>query len=166
MSADPVENETVSSAPPAGLARRFISPLAVIALLILLHAGVTLHTALSKNVTHDELWHLPVGLLILQSGEFDQDVLNPPLSRMWAAVPLRMAGVTAQRGDDGPACGSNFVNQHDDFQKWYNRGRAFHLVWTIITACLVALWAWELFGKSAAVLATLRMPPSSRRTYP
>lgn len=123
--------------------------------LIALHAGACLHTALTKNVTHDELWHLPVGLLHLQSGDFDQDVLNPPLARMWAALPLRMSGVTTERGPDGSACGVNFVIGHDDFQNWYDRGRMIHLVWTVATACLLACWARELFGSSAAVLATL-----------
>jgi 4-amino-4-deoxy-L-arabinose transferase-like glycosyltransferase len=131
------------------------SSVAVIAGLILLHTGVCLHTALTKNVTHDEIWHLPVGLLHLQSGAFDQDVLNPPLSRMWAALPLWMASVTTERGADGSACGVNFVNSREDFQRWYNRGRVFHLAWTVAAACLVACWAWDLFGPAAAVLATL-----------
>lgn len=167
MTTQPEQNSTHGSPPAPGesqapdpepnpeTARRVSPPVAVIAGLILLHAGICLHTALTKNVTHDEIWHLPVGLLHLRSGEFDQDVLNPPLSRMWAALPLWMAGVTTERGADGSACGVNFVNAHDDFQRWYNRGRLFHLAWTIATACLVACWAWDLFGPAAAVLATL-----------
>ena len=69
--------------------------------------------------------------------------------------PGQGSGVATERGADGSACGINFVNRHTDFQRWYNWGRVFHLAWSVVTACLVARWAWELFGKSAAVLATL-----------
>ena len=155
MQSPPVNDEAADSGTETETARRISLPAAAIGLLILLHAGFGLHTALSKNVTHDELWHLPVGLLHLQSGEFDQDVLNPPLSRMWAALPLSISGVTTERGADGSECGIIFVNQHADFQHWYNWGRVFHLAWSVVTACLVARWTWELFGRSAAVLATL-----------
>lgn len=43
--------------------------------------------------THDEYWHLPIGLAMWESGRFDQDRINPPLVRLWAAFPLYVSGV-------------------------------------------------------------------------
>jgi 4-amino-4-deoxy-L-arabinose transferase-like glycosyltransferase len=128
----------------------------LIAILVGMHVAVGIHTARSKSVTHDELWHLPVGLLNLRTGRFGYDTLNPPLTRMWAAVPLWLAGVSAEPGTSGPDCGMQFVRRHpQDFQRWYVWGRVFNLGLSAATVCLLAWWARGLFGAAAALLATL-----------
>jgi 4-amino-4-deoxy-L-arabinose transferase-like glycosyltransferase len=121
-----------------------------------MHVAVGIHTALSKSVTHDELWHLPVGLLNLRTGRFGYDNLNPPLTRMWAALPLWLAGVSSEPGTSGPDCGLQFIERHpQDFQRWYVWGRIFNLGLSAATVCLLAWWARGLFGAAAALLATL-----------
>ncbi len=121
-----------------------------------MHLAVGIHTARSKSVTHDELWHLPAGLLNLRTGRFGYDTLNPPLTRMWAAVPLWLAGVSAEPGTSGPDCGLQFVQRHpQDFQRWYVWGRVFNLGLSSAAVCLLAWWARRLFGDAAALLATL-----------
>src|SRR6185436_7452489 len=63
-----------------------------IALLLALHVGLGIDAARRLTVTHDEYWHLPAGLLAWKTGRFDFDRLNPPLTRMWAALPLLATG--------------------------------------------------------------------------
>jgi 4-amino-4-deoxy-L-arabinose transferase-like glycosyltransferase len=126
-----------------------------IAGLIVLHLATGLHTVVSKSLTHDELWHLPAGLLNLRTGRFDFDTLNPPLTRMWAALPLWAGGVTARPGFEAEV-GGNFVEDHRaDFQRWYMWGRMFNLALSAATAILMAWWARRLFGTPAALLTTL-----------
>ena len=128
----------------------------LLAAMLLLHVAIGVHTAVSKSVTHDELWHLPVGLLNLRNGQFHYDRLNPPLARMWAALPLWIAGVDAEPGEDGPQTGAKFVQQHpNDFQRYYVWGRLFNLGFSVATACLLAWWALRLFGQTASLLTTL-----------
>jgi len=127
-----------------------------IGLLLTCQFALGLHTAISKSVTHDELWHLPVGLINLTQGRFGADNLNPPLTRMWAAVPLAVAGVRGDPTATGPAAGSAFIAAHpDDFHKWYVWGRVFNLVLAVATGGLLARWARELWGTTAAVGVTL-----------
>lgn len=124
-------------------------------MLIALHVAAGLHTALAKSITHDELWHLPVGLLNLREGEFHFDSLNPPLTRMWAAMPLWLAGVETP-STEGPQAGLQFVLAHpQDFERWYVWGRVFNLGLSAATALLLAWWAGRLFGGAAAALTTL-----------
>jgi hypothetical protein len=125
-------------------------------LLIALHALVSLHTAWSKSVTHDELWHLPVGLVNLQTGQFDADNLNPPLTRMWAALPLWLAGLESDEDAQGPAVGLHFVESHPaNFQLLYFRGRVFNAALSIATACLLGSWTRRMLGDWPAFVALL-----------
>ena len=65
----------------------------LLALLVAVHVACGWHAAVRQTVTHDEFWHLPVGLLHWRTGKFDHDVLNPPLTRLWSALPAALAGV-------------------------------------------------------------------------
>jgi 4-amino-4-deoxy-L-arabinose transferase-like glycosyltransferase len=125
-----------------------------VAALVALHLGFGIHTALSKSVTHDELWHLPVGIQNWNDWRFDHDDLNPPLTRMWAALPAKLAGVEATPGNDAPQTALRFVLEHEDYRRWYVAGRLMNLLLSAATACLLAAWARRWFGKSAAVITT------------
>ena len=125
--------------------------------LLLLHAGLAFDAARRLSVTHDEYWHLPIGLLNLKTGRFDFDIKNPPLTRMWAALPLL---VTANSGPreittDDTRYGDEFVraNPHS-FERWFLLGRGMNILLSLATGLLLAVWAWEWFG-TAAALATL-----------
>lgn len=125
-------------------------------LLIGVHVAAGIHCAFSKSVTHDELWHLPAGLVSLRTGRFDVDHLNPPLTRMWAALPLWIAGVEADDDATGPAVGLRFVQRHPDrFRAYYTWGRLFNLTLSVATALILARWARELMGPAAAFVALL-----------
>ncbi|WP_437202163.1 ArnT family glycosyltransferase [Planctomicrobium sp. SH664] len=126
-----------------------------VAALLLLHVVVGLHTAWSNSVTHDEIWHLPVGVRNLQ-GDFAADVLNPPVTRMWAAVPLVVGGAQVDAQLQGPELGKNFVLTHrEDFQRWYRWGRVFNLAWSVATGLLLYVWSRSLFGSGGGLLTLL-----------
>ncbi|MCA9047940.1 MAG: glycosyltransferase family 39 protein [Planctomycetaceae bacterium] len=107
-------------------------------------------------MTHDELWHLPVGLLNLQQADFHFDRLNPPLTRMWCALPLWISRTTADSDAEGSAVGSRFLELHpENFQQLYFFGRILNIILSVATVLLLALWAGSVMGETAAVLTTL-----------
>jgi hypothetical protein len=144
---------------PEGTPLRDISPrseLICVVLLLTLQLGFCLHAALSLTVTHDEIWHLPVGLRNLREGRFDIETVNPPLTRMWGAVPLALGNVTIDPNVTGQDVGRKFVEDHPgDFQFWYRWGRVLHLIWPLATGIVVYLWSRRLWGTHAALLSLL-----------
>src|SRR3954468_14100846 len=105
--------------------KRFWLPVAAV---MLVHGALGIDAARRLTVTHDEYWHLPVGLLNLRTGRFDYDQLNPPLCRMAAALPLlvtsaRTAGLEPEAGLAG--WGDAFLAANPDhYQTWFTAGRA------------------------------------------
>lgn len=106
--------------------------------------------------THDEYWHLPIGLAMWETGRFDQDRINPPLVRLWAAFPLYVSGVrlsldSAERESD---YGDALLNSTGAAALgWYTGGRA--MLWPVwlAGALLVGLLLWRDFGPLAGCLA-------------
>lgn len=125
----------------------------LIAALVVVHLACGIHTALNKSATHDEIWHLPVGILNWQTGRFDQDTLNPPLTRMWAAIPAVIAGVNVESGRDASEIADRFVLQHEDFQRWYVWGRAFNLLLSGAAMLILVAWANRWYGGTGAIIA-------------
>ncbi|SFH52629.1 ArnT family glycosyltransferase [Planctomicrobium piriforme] len=124
--------------------------------LLLAHWLICLHMAATATVTHDEIWHLPVGVRNLREGRFDVERLNPPLTRMWAAIPLVIAGVEVNRDATGPGVGRQFVEDHpQDFARWFFWGRCFQSLWSVATGVLLCCWARQWFGDRAALVTLL-----------
>jgi Dolichyl-phosphate-mannose-protein mannosyltransferase len=75
------------SDPRARRARRLVVASAVVALLgvFCLEAVTSLRV---KSVTTDELMYIAVGYYHLRTGDFEMNMVNPPLLKMVAAVPL------------------------------------------------------------------------------
>ena len=127
----------------------------VITLLISLHLGMGIHTAFRKTVTHDEIWHLPVGVLNWQTGQFDHDDLNPPFTRMWAGLPCWLFGPPVDEGVDATDIATKFVTQHDDYHTWYLWGRIFNLIFSVGTILIAVKWSREWFGDTAGITTAL-----------
>ncbi len=129
--------------------------------LLALHVLLAFDCARRLSVTHDEYWHLPVGLLNLTTGRFDSDNLNPPLVRMWAALPLLATAEVPQPLDDGVkrdaiGHGDAFLDANRDrYDNLFLRGRAMIVVLSLATGLIIAVWARSLFGERAAVLSVL-----------
>lgn len=156
--ASPVADATVlppdkiDSPSPKGSRRQW----GLVAGILFVHALLCGHVASVKTVTHDEIWHLPVGVRNLREGNFSVDRLNPPLSRLWAAIPLVISGVDVDRTVDGPDTGKKFVQDHPrDFQRWYLCGRMFNVVWSLLTGLLIYTWSTQLFGPTAGFVTLL-----------
>lgn len=144
------ESETKSAAAPKVRSRVWTT---IAAGFIVLHLAVGLHTAFNKSVTHDEIWHLPVGILNLSTGRFDYDNLNPPLTRMWSALPAWLAGVEVKEAVDATDIALKFVNGHKDYRTWYLWGRGMSLLLSAATAVVLCCWARHWFGAPAGTLA-------------
>jgi hypothetical protein len=128
----------------------------IAALLLSVHFGLCLWSASTASVTHDEIWHLPVGVRNLRDGDFGADPLNPPISRMWAAIPLVVGGVDVDRTTTGSAIGRTFVEDHPrSFHRWYVSGRIFSTLWSILAGFVIFLWGRDVLGPNGALLALL-----------
>jgi len=127
----------------------------VISVLICVHLSLGIHTAICKTVTHDEIWHLPVGIMNWQTGRFHYDDLNPPLTRMWAALPGWMFGPQVDAGSDATEIATTFVTGHQDYRRWYVLGRMMNLLFSLGTILVTVKWSREWFGEGAGILAAL-----------
>ena len=142
-----------------GVRPRASWPCLLIAVAMAVHAGLAVDAARRLTVTHDEYWHLPVGLLNLETGRFGFDNLNPPLVRMWAALPLLATSVELPVPDepaDPTAVGDQFVEAAGgNYVRWLTCGRAMIVLLSVGTGVLLTHWAWRLFGRNAAVLVAV-----------
>lgn len=128
-------------------------------LMLALHAVIALDCARRMTVTHDEYWHLPVGVLNLQSGRFDQDNLNPPLVRVWAAIPVLLAGAKPAATDpslDATGHGDAFLRANPrEYHRLFFYGRLMIVLLSVATGVVLGVWSWEWFGGRAACLTVL-----------
>lgn len=148
---------TIQSAMPDSLVSRRIK-WAIVALLAG-HAVLGLDAARRLTVTHDEYWHLPAGLLAWRTGRFDFDHLNPPLTRMWGAVPLLFTGArldsTRIQPGDLFALGRQFLDENRaTYERDLALARSANVLWSVLTGAILAVWAARLFGGPSALLTT------------
>ncbi len=131
----------------------------IVVLGLCVHAALAIDTARRYSVTHDEYWHLPVGLLNLRTAKFYYDNLNPPLVRMWAAIPLLWTANPILAPDaplDATAYGDQFVRANPkSYDRLYAHGRFMIVLLSVATGAVLAIWARELFGNRAACLTVL-----------
>ena len=125
---------------------------------LVLQAALAVDCARSWTPTHDEFWHLPIGLRMWTSGKLDDDVINPPLVRMWAAIPLAFGG--AQPGDAGAKpdvgdIGDAFWAANSDVRFWFLCGRLMIIPLATLTGLILALWGRAWYGERAAFLSVL-----------
>ena len=130
-----------------------------VALVLAIHAALGISAAARLTATHDEYWHLPVGLLNLRTGRFHFDNLNPPLCRMTAALPLCFTSAQTGSADvdhDAMGWGDVFVAANGPhYGTWFFLGRAMIVLISVLGGLVTAIWARELFGDSAGCLAAL-----------
>ncbi|MCH2202187.1 MAG: hypothetical protein MK102_09460 [Fuerstiella sp.] len=123
-----------------------------------IHLAMGLHAATRLSPTHDEYWHLAIGVDILKTGRFDQDPINPPLVRILAALPLLplVADFNSQGIAPGEAAafGDRLIDTTlgDPVWLWF-RGRMIVLGFSLVAGYIVVTWTRELWGDAAAVVA-------------
>lgn len=125
-------------------------------------AALVLQCALSsrlKSPTVDEFVHLPVGYSLWVDGDFLTDPINPPLMRLWAALPLLVASpVWNFEGDemrDQFWIGAyRFMKDNADrYQAMFEYGRWMVMALSVVLGIYVYLWASELYGLACGVAA-------------
>jgi hypothetical protein len=125
---------------------------------VLLQGALSLDFAAKASVTHDEYWHLPVGALHWKTGRFDWDVLNPPLLRLWAAIPVVFTSKTPPPNEPTPPgqYGDAFVHDHpQNFQALYFRGRVMVILLSLLTSSVLIVWARDAFGPLGGLFAAI-----------
>ena len=108
------------------------------------------------SVTIDEFLHLPVGLYMLYTGDFQLDPINPPLARMLAAVPVaaRAPAFLAQPGLGGWGLGYRFMRENaSEYQQLFVTARGVVIAMGALLGLLVFVWANALYGWPAALVA-------------
>ena len=131
----------------------------IVTLCVMTQSVLAIDCARRWTPTHDEYWHLPIGLRIWTTGRFDEDVINPPLVRLWAAVPLVIGG--ANTGDDNfckevGTIGNRFWDANGDRVRfWFFLGRLMLIPSAAVTGFVIAHWGRAWYDERTAVVAVL-----------
>jgi len=127
----------------------------VISLLVAFFLQVMLSTRL-MSVTVDEFAHLPAGYIYWQKRDFSIYRRNPPLMKMWAALPLFRSGLDKRFVDDSNlwVAGRHFMlrNEHM-YHTLFVRCRVMIAVLGVGLGFLVYRWSRELFGVAGGLLS-------------
>ncbi|HBH54308.1 MAG TPA: hypothetical protein DDY91_20685 [Planctomycetaceae bacterium] len=131
----------------------------VVGLAIVLHISLGIDAARQWSATHDEFWHLPAGLAAWREARFDVDNLNPPLTRLWQALPLALGGARLPTGlppDDAFTLGDQFLSANrQNYDSWFLAARVANLLLSGLTAVCLWVWGRDWNGRLAGVLAAL-----------
>jgi hypothetical protein len=131
----------------------------IVAGLLAIHAALGISAASQLTATHDEYWHLPIGLLNLKTRRFDFDDLNPPLCRVLAALPLTLTSARTGAWDahhDPQGWGDLFIAENPErYQHWFTLSRSMIVLLSVAGGLILAIWARNLFGDGAGLLAAL-----------
>lgn len=128
----------------------------VAACLLALFAWQASAAARRDSVTIDEFAHLPVGLYALYTGNLSLDPINPPQTRMLAALPLLLDPPAFDPTPDMShwAMGYLLMQRNEtDYQSIFVRARAVIIFLAVLLGSLVYHWASELYGPAAGLVA-------------
>ena len=154
---------TADPAPPKPQTSRSRDRLALVAIagLLVTNFGFAASTANALSVTHDEYWHLPVGILNLRTWRFDYEPLNPPLTRLVAGAATSIAMPDCYQGpvelsNDPSSYGLKFLRLTGPrHQRYFVPARLANVMFSVITGIILAIWSWQWWGRAAAGMTTL-----------
>jgi hypothetical protein len=118
--------------------------------------------AYRSSPTFDEVAHLPAGISIWSLRRFDIYSVNPPLTRVVAAIPAVVSGSKTDWShvDDDPfrrpefQIGRNFVTANGDQAfGYYTMGRWMCIPISLLGACTCYCWARDIYGVRSGLLA-------------
>ncbi len=118
----------------------------------------TILSVREESATFDETVHLPAGYLYLKFGDYSYNAAHPPLVKMLAALPLLFVEVKLPPLEKpwvayGP--GIRFLYEDNDADRLLFLGRMAVLPMALLLGSGVFLWTRQLFGRGAAIFATL-----------
>ncbi|MDQ3332738.1 MAG: glycosyltransferase family 39 protein [Planctomycetota bacterium] len=141
--------------------RRLAVPTIVVALLSV-HAGLLAYAATRHSPTLNEPGHLVAGLSYWEFGRFEVYRVNPPLTRLVAALPVLAAGYKMDWSQfyDGPgarpefALGSDFVKANGERSIWlFTIARWVCIPFSLLGGTFCFLWGRELYGAAAGLVS-------------
>ncbi len=112
--------------------------------------------------TSDECAHLAAGVRVLSTGDFDLYAVNPPLPKVWAALPVMLESprVSWKAMDPNPALrkewnvGQEFIWANSTRSLWlFVLARWASIPWAWLGLFLCFFWARELYGSLAGLAA-------------
>ncbi len=127
----------------------------VLILILLLFAGRVISTYHVFTNVVDAPWHIRAGLELLRTGEYDDEPHHPPLGRVvLAALPYWLEDL--RLGDFDRPWAGDWLERDLDFY-WYTLAlaRSGNLVFALALLLVVFVWARELFGPTAGLIAVL-----------
>ena len=149
--------------------RLFRSPFVLGGLTVVaIHCAFIMFSAWRDSPTWDEIGHLPAGLSHWRFGRFELYVVNPPLVRLIAAVPLAVSGVGIpwEKVDFVPTHRTEWGGGEDFIRadpqrafRWFTVARWFCLPFTLLAGYICFRWASELYGRAAGVVALWQSSP-------
>jgi hypothetical protein len=133
------------------------------ALLLAVFALLCAHGLRWDTPTVDEFAHLPAGYHYLQTGRFELFPLNPPLVKILCALPLLAlhpsidtAAPVQNTGWYPWVFGTDFMERNRaDYDRIFLVGRLPAVALGLLLAALVYLWARDLYGDEAGLIALL-----------
>jgi hypothetical protein len=133
-----------------------------VVLLLAVHAALLAWGAACHSPAFDEVGHLPAGLGHWQQGRFDLYQVNPPLVRMVAVLPVLAYHPTLDwsqypeqpSGRPEFGIGKGFITDNGEQSFWYfTLARWACIPFSLLGGYVCWLWASQLFGKAAGLLA-------------
>jgi hypothetical protein len=141
--------------------------LLVICILLATHATVSWLAVRGKSATADEPAHLAAAVVQVRHLDFRADRESPPLWKYWAGLPHLFSRVNLDPANSdwywmpqrpgvqfGWATDILYRTPGNDADALLARSRAMMLLIVVALGALIARWAWQLGGPTAAVVAT------------
>lgn len=137
-----------------------------VTLLLATHAGLLAYSATKHSPTADEPGHLVAGLSNWKFGRFELYRVNPPLTRMIAALPVMATGYEAQWSGfyDNPGArpefvmGDRFIEANGERSIWlFTIARWACIPITLSGGLFCFVWSRELWGSNIAGLISLTL---------
>ena len=132
--------------------------------LLSIHVGLLAWVGYRNSPAWDEVAHLPAGLCIWKTGQFNVYSVNPPLIKTVAAIPSLFVShewnwrfystISIDRREF--ALGSDFILANSDhFFFLFTLARWACIPFSLLGAYICFLWAKELYGIAAGIVALL-----------
>ena len=103
------------------------------------------------SVTIDEFVHLPVGLYAIYTGDLRSDPINPPHTRMIAALALLRHPPAFDPEPGAAHWGMGYLlmqSNVEQYQRIFVRGRTMVIALALVLAAVVFWWSFQLYGES------------------
>ena len=139
-----------------------VATFSLVVILLAIHVALAAWLAAHQSPNIDEPAHLAAGMAVWQYGSFDLYCVNPPLMRAVATLPILFMPHEEYWGDFNGApqprpefvLGEQFIESHPDrWERFLITARLAILPFTILGGLFCYLWAAELFGRKAGLMA-------------